>query len=321
MADDPENHSAQKKWEAERRVVFVVGATATGKSSWALQMAKRHQGVIFNCDSIQIYKGLDVGSAKPSRQDYNEVPHFLFDLAAPPQTLTTGDYRRAFDLALEKIPAEQVVFLVGGSGFYFQAVEKGLFPVGKASPELREELESELKLPQGAEKLFKELQEKDPESALKISINDHYRLVRALEIIRAENTTLTEIKRSFSEQATKPDYRILKIGLGCSREELWKRIHIRAEEMVKSGLRQEVQGLLDQGLGEWAPLSSVGYMQARASIREAHSDAWLIESITVATRQLSKKQKTWFKRDKEIFWIEDEASRLRAEEALAQFLR
>lgn len=305
----------------QRSVIFVVGSTATGKSSWALQMAKRQGGVIFNCDSIQVYQGLDVGSAKPEKKDYEQVPHYLFDLVSAPNTLTTGDYRRAFDEALTKIPREQPVFVVGGTGFYFQAVEKGLYPIAKASPELRQEIEAELRQPGGDEALYAELQAKDHEASLKISRNDHYRLVRALEIIRTEKKTLTEIKKQFSEEKINPDFRLLKIGISCNREVLWKRIEERARAMVQSGLRNEVKNLLDLGLGDWAPLSSIGYVQAVQAIRENNSDPWLIEAITVGTRQLAKKQKTWFKRDAQIFWIQDEQSKLQAEKLLATFLQ
>ncbi|MEK6775139.1 MAG: tRNA (adenosine(37)-N6)-dimethylallyltransferase MiaA, partial [Bdellovibrionota bacterium] len=305
----------------KRSVVFVVGATASGKSDLALSMAKRHKGVIFNCDSIQIYSGLDRGSAKPTKKECLEVPHHLLNMIGPPNVMTTGDYRRAFEDEIKKIPIDQPVFLVGGTGFYFQAIENGLYPVAKASPKMRKQIEDELQQEDGAIKLYAELKKKDPFTALKISLNDHYRLVRALEIIRTENTTLTEIKKKFATEKAPPDFRLLKIGVVCQREELFVRIQKRSELMVQSGLRQEVQSFLDQGLGAWPPLASVGYAQAGQAIRENKSDLWLIEAISTGTRQLAKKQRTWFKRDPEIFWVEDEQSKLTAEKLLATFLQ
>lgn len=320
MVDGPKNFVSASP-SLQKSVIFVVGATATGKSSWAVKMAERYQGVIFNCDSIQVYKGLNVGSAKPSITDYQKVPHFLFDLVSAPETLTTGDYTRAFEKALAQIDPRQPVFLVGGSGFYFQALEKGMYPIGKASEEIRQKVEAELKLPGGPEKLYHELKAKDAAAAEKISPQDHYRLARALEIIRAENKTLTEIKAHFSQQKKELGFRLLKVGMTLPREVLWSRIEERARVMVQAGLRQEVKSLLDQGLQGWAPLSSVGYMQACEAIRENKSDSWLVEAITVATRQLSKKQRTWFKRDQEIFWIEDAESRIKAEDKVRHFLQ
>lgn len=321
MVAEGNNHFLKVKVSKKRPVIFVVGTTATGKSSWAMEMAKLHKGVIFNCDSIQVYKGLDVGSSKPEKKDYEEVPHYLFDLASAPNTLTTGDFRRAFDEAVQHIAIEQPIFLVGGSGFYFQAVEKGLYPVSKACPELRQQIERELEQPGGSEVLYAELKAKDLQASLKISRNDHYRLVRALEIIRSENKTLTEIKSQFSEVKVEPDFRCLKIGITCPREELWERIEKRARIMVQAGLRAEVKSFLDLGLGKWPPLSSIGYAQAEQAIRENKSDEWLVEAITVGTRQLAKKQRTWFKRDQEIFWIQDPESKGRAEELLRVFLQ
>ena len=305
----------------KKSVIFVVGPTAAGKSEWAIKMAQKHKGVIFNCDSIQLYKNLNIGAAKPSPQECKLVPHHLFDLISPPQEVTTGDYKRAFDQELENVPVEVPVFLVGGTGFYFQSVEHGLYPVPKASEELRKKIEAELVEPEGPLKLYSELKSKDPISAMKISINDHYRLVRALEIIRGENTSLTEIKKKFSEQKIPPPFRLLKVGMTCEREELALRIQKRAEKMVKMGLREEVAKLLDQGLEDWSPLSSVGYAQTCEAIREKKSDQWLTEAISMATRQLAKKQKTWFKRDAEIFWIEDQTSNEKADKILETFLQ
>ncbi len=305
----------------KKSVIFVVGPTAAGKSDWAIKMAQKHKGVIFNCDSIQLYKGLNIGAAKPSQEECELVPHHLFDMIPPPQVVTTGDYKRAFDQELEKIPTEVPVFLVGGTGFYFQSIEHGLYPVPKASEELRKKIEAELAEPEGSLKLYSELKSKDPVSAMKISINDHYRLVRALEIIRGENTSLTDIKKKFSEQKAPPPFHLLKVGMTCEREELAQRIQRRAEKMVKMGLREEVARLLDQGLENWAPLSSVGYAQTCEAIREKKSDQWLIDAISMATRQLAKKQKTWFKRDSEIFWIEDSSSDEKAGKILETFLQ
>jgi len=299
----------------------VVGATATGKSQWALNMAEKHRGVIFNCDSVQIYKHLNVGSAKPSSGDFARVPHHLFDLISAPDSITAGDYRRLFEEEIKKIPMAQPIFLVGGTGFYFQAIEKGLYPVLKASPELRKQIEDEMAQPEGAWTLYQELRTKDPEAAKKISRNDHYRLARALEIIRSEGQTLTEIKKKFAAEPNAREFSCLKVGLTCEKEVLWKRIESRATQMVRGGLREEVQKLLDQGLGGWGPLSSVGYLQTQEALREEKSDPWLVEAISIGTRQLAKRQKTWFKRDPEIFWVSDASTCEASEKNLEEFLK
>ena len=166
--------------QIDSRCIFVIGPTASGKSAWALQQAEKYNGSIVNIDSIQLYKDLIIGSAAPNEKERAIAPHYLYSYVAAPKEMTAADYVKDFYQLLEtniKFP----LFIVGGSGFYIQALEKGMFDVKPIPEELRKGIENELAI-EGPAKLYAELKEKDPNS--KIHINDHYRLVRAIEIIR-----------------------------------------------------------------------------------------------------------------------------------------
>lgn len=292
------------------QIIFIVGPTASGKSEKALALAKQTQAAIFNCDSIQMYQQLNIGSAKPSQFDFESVPHFLFDIVPLGEEITAGEYRRIFFETVEKVKDQfSTIIVVGGTGFYFQALEKGMYSIGAANEEIKNQVEAELGVPGGAVRLQLELMEKDPELGEKIALADHYRLGRAIEIIRAHGRSVTEIKRDFDLQSNPFPYPLIKKGIQISKEELIPRVRLRTEKMLKAGLLNEVQSLLDQGLENWSPLSSVGYRECvdflKGRIRSEHE---LAEKIIMNTMRLAKKQKTWFRRDPQIEWIEFDKS-------------
>ncbi|PIS11011.1 MAG: tRNA (adenosine(37)-N6)-dimethylallyltransferase MiaA [Bdellovibrio sp. CG10_big_fil_rev_8_21_14_0_10_47_8] len=302
------------------KVVFFVGPTASGKSGIAHAWAKKYSGAIINCDSIQVYRSLDIGSAKPSPQEMKEVPHFLFDYVSVGDEMTAGRFQRDFFEILEKIKGQYpFVLVVGGTGFYFQAIEKGMFPVGASNPEIKADVEKELATAVGPGRLYRELQEKDPAAAEKISINDHYRLGRAVEMMRSHGKTRAQVEQEFREQQTPFPYPLLKLGLAVERDCLLSRVEVRVTEMLKRGLLQEVKVLIDQGHGEWAPLSSVGYRECVRFLRgEIPTELDLWKEIVQSTMKLVKKQRTWFQRDSELFWFSREQVDL-AEAKLSAF--
>ncbi len=285
-------------------VIFVVGATATGKSEWALQMAQKCRGVIFNCDSVQVYRELEIGTAKPSPEERALVPHFLLDYVEPMKEMTAGQYRRDFFEEIVKIPEGVPVFVVGGTGFYFQAIEKGMYPVAEVPAEIQEAVEKSLESPEGCEALYQELLQKDPEAGRKIHPADHYRIGRAIEMIRSQGKTITQIRREFSLRQSDFPYPLLKIGLHWEREVLRSRIKLRVRRMLERGLIQEVEALLKKDLLDWSPLASVGYREVIFYLEEHETKEWLEEEIAQSTQQLAKRQKTWFQRDPEIRWFD-----------------
>lgn len=290
-----------------KKVIFVVGPTAAGKSHWALEQAKKYSdSCIVNCDSVQIYKHVDIGSSKPSSEDLNLRPHYLYSQIEFPHTVTAGQYERLFFSLLESIP-ENKVFVVGGTGFYFQAIEKGMYPVKHIKDEVKAEFETLVK-EKGFEYLHQWIVKTDPEFAKKLSINDHYRIERSYQLMRSENKPMTQIQKEFSQLQRPFPYPLLKIGITDEKERLRGLVVQRTRKMLESGLVEEVRSLLGRTGGAWDPLSSVGYKEVvdwlgqpeatRSSLDELSS------VISSNTMKLIKKQKTWFQRDKDINWLQ-----------------
>jgi tRNA dimethylallyltransferase len=287
-------------------VIFVVGTTASGKSEWALKLAQEFHGVIVNCDSVQVYKHLDIGAAKPTVQERKLVPHYLFDYVLPPQEMTAGVYSRDFHECLQKLADDAPVFVVGGTGFYFMAVEKGMYPVTTIPAHIQAEVASEIAQPGGPEKLHRELLAVDPEYGAKIHVTDPYRIGRAIELIRTQGKSVTQIQKEFSAKQTPFPYPLLKVGPTWDREKLRSRIEQRTQKMLQLGLVEEVRGLLDQGLESWAPMSSVGYKETQKYLSGQLDRDTLFAEIVKNTYQLAKRQRTWFQRDQDIHWCDGE---------------
>lgn len=285
-----------------KKCIFVVGATASGKSAWALKQAQKYQGSIVNIDSIQFYQGLEIGSAAPTEQEKLLAPHYLYSYVQAPHEMTAGEYLKDFYELLKK-PIQFPLFIVGGTGFYIQALEKGMFDVEPVPETMRRDIEKELQ-DNGAEVLHAELLQKDPQS--KIHINDHYRLVRALEIIRFTGKTPTQLNSEQSHNKNEFQLPYIKVGFDFEKNDFEKRIHVRTEQLISNGIIEETADFLKKGFENWAPLHSVGYKETLQFLKENQNKIWLKESINQSTLKLVKKQKTWFKRDGAILWSNQE---------------
>lgn len=293
----------------QEKCVFVVGPTASGKSAWALEQAEKYGGSIVNIDSVQLYKDLIIGSAAPTEEDKKRVPHYLYNYVEAPREMTAGEYLRDFYELIQK-PIQFPLFIVGGTGFYIQALEKGMFDVEPVPEEVRKSIEAEL-LTSGAEHLHQELKQKDP--ATKIHVNDHYRLVRALEIIRHTGKTPSQLKEDSSKNKNEFPFEYIKVGFDFSKNEFEERVKIRTKKIIENGIIEETKRFSDLGMENWAPMQSVGYKETLEYLKFSKSDEWLFEAIKQSTMQLIKKQKTWFKRDDAILWSNQE-------QAVGQFL-
>lgn len=313
------NQSSPSK-NIRKPVIFVVGSTASGKSDWALKLAQEFHGVIINCDSVQIYKKLDIGTAKPTKEEQALVPHYLLDYVEPPNEMTAGKYSRDFFECIKKVPENVPVFVVGGTGFYFMAIEKGMYPVVQVPSEIQKAVEEELKQEDGPAKLHQELLEKDPEYGGKIHLSDHYRIGRAIELIRSQGKSVTQIQQDFEKSRSAFPFPLLKIGPSWDREVLRERIALRTQKMLEAGLIAEVKGLLDEGLESWGPMSSVGYKETISYLTGSLNREQLFEEIAKNTRQLAKRQRTWFQRDKEIHWFDGSCGFEQAKALVEKFL-
>ena len=282
-----------------KRVVFVVGPTASGKSALALQLAEEFGGDILNCDSLQACQRLDVGSAKPSRAERARVPHHLFDVVPPGERFTAGDFRRLALAALAE--PGRLTFAVGGSGFYLRALEKGMFNVAAPHPETDRQIRARL-IAEGGAALHEELARLDPAYAARVDPNDTYRVTRALMMMIDAGQTVTALRAAFVGEAF--PYPHVKVGLDPGRDALAPLVAIRTARMIEDGVLDETRALIDEGHRLWPALASVGY---RECVRVLDGDLALADLpalITQKTLALAKKQRTWFKRDPDIQWLD-----------------
>ena len=287
--------------ENKPSLIFILGPTCSGKSHWALQMAESLSGGILNADSIQFYEGLDIGSAKPEFRKTPHIPHFLFQEARAPEVLTAGDFRKKALKILKKELPKRKIFVTGGSGFYIQALEKGMFPVKPVPKSILRDLK-EAENTKGLEWLYKELCQKDPSLAENISPNDSYRILRALSVIKNENQSFSEIKKRSVMQKLNWPYQ--KIGIKISKEELEKRIIHRTASLLKKGLLEETESFITKGFSNWRPLQSVGYKECLLYFKGEIKREDLAEQIVGRTLKMAKRQKTWFQRDNNILWVD-----------------
>ena len=282
-------------------LVFIVGPTAVGKTNLSLFLAERLPAAILNCDSVQMFRGLNIGSAKPVFKKYSDnISFFLYDQWDPPFVCSAGDFRKKALSVLNKELAERPVLAVGGSGFYIQALEKGMYPVKKMNPEIKSMVNT-IRKEKGVDHLYSLLKVLDPEYARVVSSRDAYRISRGLCLLLSEKKSISQIRLSFKLQNL--PYPVYKIGLYLPKRELLKRVQDRTKQMLQEGLLDEVKRLLDMGFEDWPLMNSVGYKECVLFLKgKFFSKDDLEKRIVQRTMQLAKKQMVWFKRDKNIRW-------------------
>ncbi len=283
-------------------LIVVLGPTAAGKTPLAILLAQAVDGEIVSADSRQIYKYMDIGTAKPSAQERAAVPHHLLDMISPAETFSLAQYQRAAFQAIDDIQGrDRVPLLVGGTGQYITAVIEGWgIPEVPPNAELREKLEG-IARDQGARALHSRLQEVDPEAAQRIDYRNVRRVVRALEVYFE-----TGMPISVLQHKTPPPYRILQIGLTMPRDDLYARVDARIDRMVADGLLDEVRALLHAGY-TWAcpAMSGLGYAQWRPYLAGQSSLPETIAAIRRDTRAFVRRQYTWFNgHDSGIHWLD-----------------
>ena len=292
-------------------LLMILGPTAVGKTDLAFYLALKRQAGILNCDSVQMFKELNIGSAKKTRftEQEKKIPLFLFNTWQAPFVCSAGLFRKkALTILKQELPLRPMI-AAGGSGFYIQALDKGMHPVKKVHKNIPY-LVNEMLAKQGLKKLYHLLQKWDPEYSSKISPNDRYRIVRSLCLLLSEMKSLSAIQKEFKIQRL--PYPLTKIGLFMPRKHLLKKIQNRTEQMLKEGLREEVQALLNLGLKDWPLMNSPGYKECSLALQGLLPVKDLCTAIVHRTMQLAKKQMTWFKRDKEILWYNSAEQSLEA---------
>lgn len=302
------------------RIVVICGPTAVGKTEAAIALATHFGGEIVSADSRQVYRGLDIGTAKPTREQRKKIPHHLIDILNPDEVFSAGEFvKRARGIIASLVGAGKNVFVVGGTGLYIKGLVRGLIPVTARVPELRQELEEEARN-QGPASLYRRLELLDRETAATLHPQDVVRVVRALEIILTTSKPVSQwrAEHRFEDRWCKT----YQIGLTLSREDLYRRIEERADEMIRRGLFKEVEGLLADGYSlEHSSLRTPGY-QEMIEYREGRL-GWneAIAAFKRRTRQYAKRQMTWFRAQPEIRWFEaDKRNNLMFQE-VSRFLR
>lgn len=285
----------------QRKIVVVCGPTAVGKSRIGIELALRFGGEIVSADSQQVWRGFDIGTAKPTQEDRTTVPHHLIDVAEPGEHFDAARFVTLADDAIENISAHgRVPFVVGGTGMYIKMLVHGICGAPPRDTGCRATLEREARTG-GVPALHKRLQGVDPVSASGLHPSDRTRVIRALEIFHITGVPASEFRRrhGFTERR----YNVLKIGLTIDRKELYRKIDERVDRMIENGLVDEVRSLLAKYAKECQPFSAVGYREVVAHLRGAMGLSDAVRLIKQYTRNFAKRQMTWFRTDNGIQWF------------------
>lgn len=282
-------------------LVVLLGATASGKTALSLRLAREFHGEIVSCDSVAVYRGLEIGAAKPTAEERRDIPHHMLDLVPLDAAYTAGDYGRSARPVLWQIVARgHLPIVVGGTGLYLRALLEGLFPGPPRSEVVRARLR-QIVARRGSARLHRLLARLDPPSAARIHPNDVSKLVRAVEVCLLTRRPLSQ---AWDEDHGRPSgFRALRIGLDQPRAGLYARINQRAAAMFAQGLIEETRALLEQYGPDCRPLMSLGYKQAVAYLRGAMSLDAAIAATQQGHRNYAKRQATWFRREPEVHWL------------------
>lgn len=287
-------------------MIAIVGATATGKSELAMALAEALPGEIVNADALQVYRGFDIGTAKPGPEERARVPHHLIDILDPHERYSAGEFARRARAAAAGIRERgNVPIVVGGSGLYLRALFEGISPIPPGDPAARGEIRSELRTAleeKGLPALAAELARLDPETAARLGAGDTQRVLRALEVARVSGRPLSSwiAEQPFGTQRVDA----LRIGLTVPRSVLYDRIAGRVARMVEQGWVEEVARLLDRGLDPGLPaFQAIGYRQLVRHLKGEWSLEQAIGETVKATRRFAKRQETWFRREPEVTWF------------------
>jgi tRNA dimethylallyltransferase len=285
------------------RLVVILGPTASGKSALAISLAERLGGEILVCDSTQVYRRFDIGTAKVLIADQRGIPHHLIDLIEPQEVFTAGEYRRrALEVLNDTRRREKTPVLTAGTGLYLRALLEGLAEAPLRSEELRERLRAAVE-ERGPEYLHRLLARLDAEAAARIGARDTQKIIRAIEMRLATGKTVGEIHRSGRDPLR--GYEVIKIGLQPPRDALYQRIHERVEAMIRAGWIEEVRQLVADGVPvDTKPFQFIGYAEWREYLAGRFGKDEAVARIQQATRNFAKRQITWFRKETAVHWLE-----------------
>ena len=274
-----------------------------GKTKLSIELAKKIDGEIISADSMQIYKHMNIGSAKPSKEEMQNIKHYLLDFVEPSQKYSVANFNKDAKKAIEEIISKsKTPIIVGGTGLYIDSLVLGIkFEDNEIDESYRSELERRVEV-EGLQSLYKEAYRIDPEAFKKISPNDKKRIVRVLEIYHKTGKTKTQQDLESKQKELDYDYKVFAINM--EREKLYNRINKRVDLMLEQGLIEEVQNLLSKYKKFPTAMQALGYKEVRGYLNGEYSKEYMIEKIKMETRRYAKRQLTWFRKNKSIIWLD-----------------
>ena len=287
----------------KQQVIVIAGPTASGKTRLAIELAKKINGEIISCDSMQIYKEMDIGTAKPSIDEQQGIIHHMIDIVSPNERFSVSDYKKMAEQQIEKVLEKgKIPILVGGTGLYVNSLIYGIeFVEIEFDEKYREQLEKRAEI-EGLQKLYEEAVKIDKEAMKVISPNDKKRILRVLEIFHQTGMTKTKQDELSRKNGPKYDYKVFAINI--DREILYDRINKRVDKMIENGLIDEVQNIHQKYNSFPTAMQGIGYKEVVEYIQENITKEEMIEKIKQESRRYAKRQLTWFRKNKEIIWLD-----------------
>jgi len=301
-----------------KKIIIICGPTGIGKTTFAISVARRFNGEIIGADSMQIYKHMNIGTAKPEPEELSQIPHHLVDFLDPKDDFDAGQYVKAADKSIEDMTTRgKIPIITGGTGLYIKALLYGLFRSEPICEKTLSQLTRDLG-EAGSLNLYQKLEKCDPKSAQKIHPNDSFRVIRALEVYQTTGQRISDRQKNHDFDDLR--YNSMKIGLTMDREKLYDRINKRVDVMLNQGLLNEVTTLVENGYSfDLKPMQSIGYKHMGMFIENKVSWEEAVRLLKRDTRRYAKRQFTWFRKDKEIIWFQPSQFDL-AEKLIKEFL-
>ena len=294
-----------------QKVIVIAGPTASGKTSLGVELAKKINGEVISADSMQIYKDMTIGTAKPTPEETENIPHYLIDFVSPDERYSVADFKKDAEEKIDEILAKgKVPIIVGGTGLYIDSLVYGIeFPDIEYDEEYRNSLMKEAETEEGLNKLYEEAKKIDPEAMEKISPSDKKRISRVLEIYHATGKTKTELEIKSREKGVKYDYIVFAID--WDREKLYERINLRVDIMIEQGLVDEVKNVYNKYEKFPTAMQGLGYKEVVEYLEGKISFEEMVDKIKLETRHFAKRQLTWFRKNKDIIWIDGQQDKLK----------
>ena len=286
------------------KVIVIVGPTASGKTALSIELAKKINGEIVSCDSMQIYKDMNIGSAKPTQEEMQGIKHYLIDVARPDERFSVAEYKKQAEKAIEEILSKgKIPIVIGGTGLYADSLIYGIeYQEIEFDEKYRKALEIQAQTDDGLKMLYNQAKKIDEEAIKKISENDKKRIIRVLEIYHQTGKTKTQLEAESRKNEVKYDYKVFAINM--DRQVLYDRINRRVDIMIENGLIQEVEKLLKKYRTFPTAMQGLGYKEVVQYLTKELTKDEMIDKIKQESRRYAKRQLTWFKKNKETVWLD-----------------